>query len=123
MAEKKNTCPICFTKLQPRGKELVCPECGYKLCDHSYQNRDLYSTSHSHTPQYTTTSKQYTTTGSARPSGSYTTNNRNSSGSNGSAGTTVNKSALSKVIGAFVILYIIVIFLSVFGSLFASIFF
>lgn len=54
MSEKKKTCPVCFTKMRPQNNVLVCPECGYKLCDHSYLYHDSYSTEHTHTPNYTT---------------------------------------------------------------------
>ena len=57
MSEKKNICPVCFTKLQPKDNVLVCPECGYKLCDHSYTYHASYSTEHTHTPDYTTAYK------------------------------------------------------------------
>lgn len=58
---KKNTCPVCMTKmrLHTDGHTMVCPECGYKLCDHDYTDRDLYDTNHSHS-DYTTYSASTT---------------------------------------------------------------
>lgn len=54
----KNRCPVCMTKMKthPDGHTLVCPECGYKLCDHSYTDRDLFSEEHYHS-DYVTYSK------------------------------------------------------------------
>lgn len=72
MREKKNTCPVCFTKMHTQNNVLVCPECGYKLCDHSYAYHDSYSTEHTHTPEYTTASKtsSFAPTGTSAPTNS-----------------------------------------------------
>lgn len=65
---KQTTCPMCMTKMQPVGHDLVCPVCGYKYCgehlgysniDHDHNNYKSYN-------QKTTYSGPYTTT-SARP--------------------------------------------------------
>lgn len=52
---RKNTCPVCMTKmkLHPDGHTLICPECGYKLCDHSYTDRNLFSEDHYHSDYVT----------------------------------------------------------------------
>lgn len=52
-----NSCPVCMTKmrLHPDGHTKVCPECGYKLCDHKYTDRDLFDTDHSHNDYITFT--------------------------------------------------------------------
>ena len=72
MSQKKNTCPICFTKMHTLNNVLVCPECGYKLCDHSYAYHNSYSTEHTHTPKYTTTYKinSFAPTGTSSPTNS-----------------------------------------------------
>jgi len=46
----QNTCPVCMTRmrLHQDGHTKVCPECGYKLCDHTYMDRELFDTDHSH---------------------------------------------------------------------------
>lgn len=44
MDNKKTRCPVCMTKMLPRGEDLVCPECGYKYCanrqPYTYDNHD-----------------------------------------------------------------------------------
>ena len=47
---KAITCPVCFTKMNHIGHDLVCPECGYKYCEgripYTYDdhNHDQYQT-------------------------------------------------------------------------------
>lgn len=54
MDNKKMQCPVCMTKMQPRGEDLICPECGYKYC----ANRQPYTyDDHSHS-QYQTYTRQ-----------------------------------------------------------------
>lgn len=49
---QKITCPVCFTKMNAVGHDLVCPTCGYKYCegkkpysydDHNHNNYESYS--------------------------------------------------------------------------------
>lgn len=58
---KKPTCPICMTKLRLHtdGHTRICPECGYKLCDHAYEYRDLYDLNHSHSDYVTYSENTY----------------------------------------------------------------
>lgn len=54
MSMQAPTCPVCFTRMK-RGKDIVlCPECGYKLCENSDSRPTIYNTEHVHTPDYTT---------------------------------------------------------------------
>ena len=65
---KKNACPVCMTKmnLHSDGHTLICPECGYKLCDHSYTDRSLFSEDHYHS-DYVTYNKPTPSSVSPRP--------------------------------------------------------
>ncbi len=56
----KNTCPVCYTRMRRIKKVLTCPECGYKYCDHSRDLENLFDTSHTHEPNYTTYTNQTT---------------------------------------------------------------
>ena len=49
---QKITCPVCFTKMNSVGHDLVCPSCGYKYCegrqpytydDHNHNQYESYS--------------------------------------------------------------------------------
>ena len=68
MAQNETKCPVCFTKMNHIGHDLVCPECGYKYCEgripYEYDDHD-----HS---QYETYNQKtsYTSTGTAPSSGS-----------------------------------------------------
>ena len=57
MAEDKSKCPVCMTRMVMTGHTLECPTCGYKYCDHNYEDRDLYDTDHSHNEYVTYTEK------------------------------------------------------------------
>lgn len=61
MAEDKSKCPVCMTRMVMNGHTLECPTCGYKYCDHSYEDRDLYDTDHSHSDYVTYTEKTSST--------------------------------------------------------------
>lgn len=54
MASQKTRCPVCMTKMLPKGEDLVCPECGYKYC----ANRQPYTyDDHNHSQYQTYTHK------------------------------------------------------------------
>ena len=71
MSDKKQRCPVCMTKMQPRGRDLVCPECGYKYCE---SHKPYVYDDHNHS-QYQTYTRQTTSTGNAprqnTPQGTY----------------------------------------------------
>lgn len=125
MSEKKNTCPVCFTKMHTQNDVLVCPECGYKLCDHSYAYHNSYSTEHTHTPNYTTSYKTNTSapTGTSG-SGNYTPQRINTAQANprvnSGSGTNNKMSRGGKIVLIFVILYVIIQICSVFFAVFAQ---
>lgn len=59
---QKITCPVCFTKMNSVGHDLVCPECGYKYCedripyvydDHNHNNYESYNKKTSYSTGYT----------------------------------------------------------------------
>lgn len=54
MSEKPKKCPLCITKLKVRGNELYCPECGYKYCDHSYSDADIFNNADHYHDTHTT---------------------------------------------------------------------
>ncbi len=120
MKEKQNTCPVCFTKMRESNHVLVCPECGYKLCDHSYYYHDSYSTEHTHTPNYTTASQ----TASARPASPASQNARVTQPRQ-DTGKTISKTV--RIVRTIILIYFLIVFLSGFipGILafFASMFF
>ena len=98
----KKTCPVCFTRMRMVKHVLTCPECGYKYCDHGRDNADLYSTSHTHEPNYTsytstTTYSSPTTSGTTYSSASQAQNagnySSNQSASRKKAPNTFNTSA------------------------------
>lgn len=77
----KNTCPVCFTKMRNINKVLTCPECGYKYCDHSRDLQNMFDTTHTHAPNYTTYTNNTT-------SNTYSANNRTSQTSSRTTQTT-----------------------------------
>jgi hypothetical protein len=107
MSEKKNSCPVCFTKMHTINGVLVCPECGYKLCDHSYQYHDSYSTAHTHTPDYTTIS---------RPS-------QTSPADNHSSGKQVKPNTVAKIVRTVIIGYFVIILISILSNIFLPLIF
>ncbi|MCR5461294.1 MAG: hypothetical protein K6F51_15625 [Acetatifactor sp.] len=59
---QKITCPVCFTKMNSVGHDLVCPECGYKYCedripyvydDHNHNSYESYNKKTSYSTGYT----------------------------------------------------------------------
>lgn len=91
---QKITCPVCFTKMNSVGHDLVCPECGYKYCedripyaydDHNHNNYESYNKKTSYSSGYTssqggkTSSTTYSSSKSA--SGSAYSSAKSSSGS------------------------------------------
>lgn len=126
MSEKKNTCPICFTKMRTQNNVLICPECGYKLCDHSYTYHDSYSTEHTHTPDYTTIYKANNTTltGTPTPVNSapqLPDTSPAGSRTNSGSGKGVRLTKNGKIaVGLLIAFYFVVPFLSVLGSLLAG---
>lgn len=89
----KNRCPVCMTKMKihPDGHTLLCPECGYKLCDHSYTDRDLFSEEHYHSdyvtynkPSQVATQRAVADRKSASSTSTYPHNQRSSSPMGGS---------------------------------------
>ena len=79
---QKITCPVCFTKMNEVGHDLVCPECGYKYCedrkpytydDHNHNNYQSYNEKTSYSTGKTTTTGTYgqgTTSASSAYTGS-----------------------------------------------------
>lgn len=59
MASQKTQCPVCMTKMLPKGEDLVCPECGYKYC----ANRQPYTYDDHNHSQYQTYTRQVSYTG------------------------------------------------------------
>ena len=64
MAEKIS-CPVCFTKMNTVGHDLVCPVCGYKYCegrapytydDHNHNEYKSYNEKTTYSTGYTTSS-------------------------------------------------------------------
>ena len=81
---QKITCPVCFTKMNSVGHDLVCPECGYKYCedripytydDHNHNNYESYNKKTSYSSGYTSSQggKTSTATHSSSQSASGTT--------------------------------------------------
>lgn len=57
MKKPKVKCPLCMTKMKLEGDVKVCPECGYRLCDHKEDGDDIFNNEdHTHA-NYVTTSK------------------------------------------------------------------
>ena len=112
MSQKENTCPVCFTKMRTQSNVLVCPECGYKLCDHSYTYHDSYSTEHTHTPEYTTS---YKTSSEQQPINTFMTDSQINSGYQKK----VKLTGTRKIILLLVIIYIVIPVLSSLFSLFS----
>ncbi len=66
---QKITCPVCFTKMNEVGHDLVCPECGYKYCegrkpytydDHNHNDYQSYNQKTTYSTGKTTTTGTYT---------------------------------------------------------------
>ena len=140
---KKTTCPVCFTKMQPLGKDLVCPVCGYKYCaehvpytydnhDHSdyrtYNTKTTYNAHSTSTVPFAGSSSAAvsgysagTATGSGNPYSGIVTpvsGNRNASGSDGKQA----KNPLAKIITVIAVFYLIGIIFSLIISLAQSFF-
>lgn len=124
MREKKNICPVCFTRMHPQNNVLVCPECGYKLCDHSYMYHDSYSTEHTHTPNYTTASSnpsvsvKYAGQSGSAPS----TTPRTNPDAGGKTRNGIRMTAGGKIVTIIVIIYAATLLLSVFSTIIATLF-
>gem|GEM_PF-1790028 len=65
---QKITCPVCFTKMNEVGHDLVCPECGYKYCegrkpytydDHNHNDYQSYNQKTTYSTGKTTTTGTY----------------------------------------------------------------
>ena len=77
MAQNYTKCPVCFTKMNSNGHDLVCPECGYKYCEgrtpytydeHNHSQYQSYNTKTTYTTSNTGTATTYTSSSSqARP--------------------------------------------------------
>ena len=81
MAEKKITCPVCFTKMNMIGHDLVCPVCGYKYCeghapytydDHNHNDYKSYNEKTTYSTGYTMAGRGQTTSQSSYTSGQST---------------------------------------------------
>ncbi len=128
----KNTCPVCFTKMRNIKNVLTCPECGYKYCDHSYNRQDMFGTTHTHTPDYTTytntstsysntttnygssstatTTQRTTSSPSASTSSSRNTTPNYTSNNTGRTGTgQTNKPNTAKIVKIIIIIHIILV--------------
>lgn len=69
-------CPVCFTKMNLVGHDLVCPECGYKYCEkkdpYTYDdhNHNAYQ-SYNQKTSYTGAGNYTSSSGQTRPADSY----------------------------------------------------
>lgn len=113
----QTTCPVCFTKMRNINKVLTCPECGYKYCDHSRDLQNMFDTTHTHAPNYTTytnsgtsTRNTQTTTGTTRTSGQTTYTQTTVAPTHTGSGTTNSKTSVKKVVKIIVIIYLIISF-------------
>ena len=79
---QKITCPVCYTKMNPVGHDMVCPECGYKYCegrvpytydDHNHNEYKSYNQKTSYSTGYTTSQGSSATPQSKTTYGSYST--------------------------------------------------
>lgn len=128
MATKKITCPMCMTKMQSNGHDLVCPVCGYKYCgDHvpySYDDHD-----HNQYQSYNQKTT-YTSSGNTRPATSsqstsqsrqnqrYAGTAPNPSHNSSSRNTKKKKKGASTVVWVLITLYVIYIITSAAGEIF-----
>ena len=72
----KTTCPVCFTKMNQVGHDLVCPECGYKYCegrtpytydDHNHNQYETYNHKTTYTSQSASAQTSYPQRSSSAP--------------------------------------------------------
>ena len=79
---QKITCPVCYTKMNPVGHDMVCPECGYKYCegrvpytydDHNHNEYKSYNQKTSYSTGYTTSQGSSAAPQSKTTYGSYST--------------------------------------------------
>ncbi|MBQ9489008.1 MAG: hypothetical protein IJU80_03650 [Lachnospiraceae bacterium] len=91
---QKITCPVCFTKMNEVGHDLVCPVCGYKYCeghapytydDHNHNAYKSYNEKTTYSTGYTTAGQGSSASQSSYTSaqGSYQANSKNTSYSQG----------------------------------------
>ena len=111
----KTTCPVCFTKMRNIQKTLTCPECGYKYCDHNRDRENMFDTSHTHAPNYTTytnttASSQRTYTQPANSSNNNNTRQTTRVQPNTTSNGTKKKTAAPKLVKIIVIIYLIIFF-------------
>lgn len=103
----KGTCPVCYTKMRTVKKTLICPECGYKYCDHNRATENMFDNTHTHEPNYTTytsaqTSTQYNTGSTPSSHSGSISVSRNDSGT-----ITTKKRSNFKVLKIVIIIYIL----------------
>ena len=91
-------CPVCFTRMNAIGHDLVCPECGYKYCD----RKDAYSYDDHNHNEYRSYNQKTTHTAPRQQ--------------------TPQKSAVSKVVIAIIIFYITIMVISLLGGVFVGFF-
>lgn len=116
----KSTCPVCFTRMRNINRTLTCPECGYKYCDHNRDRQDMFGTTHTHAPNYTTyTNNTASSTGTTSNRTQSTTHNNtpnttytktNTSSGRTSSNTQPSKKSARKVVKIIIIIYLIIMF-------------
>lgn len=135
----KVSCPVCFTKMNEVGHDLVCPECGYKYCerkeaytydDHnhnqyrSYNQKTSYTTTpqqSSSTPRSSSAAQSYPSQRSApgtQPNASYQKPSQTAGASSGNKPSSQN--AVRKVITTIVVIYFVLWILFAILSVFLS---
>jgi len=121
-AMAKVTCPVCFTRMNEVGHDLVCPVCGYKYCekkdpytydDHNHNEYRSYNRKTSYTGGNYGAGQGASQAGSgvqrqAAASGSVTGNSTVQSRSTSQNGGTSPQSAVRKVIITIVVIYFII---------------
>lgn len=138
---QKITCPVCFTKMNSVGHDLVCPECGYKYCedripytydDHNHNNYESYNKKTSYSSGYTSGSTYSSQSKPASSSyGTKATQTYSSASEQrrqaSSSGTYQNRSSQKKTpVGKFIIIlflfYFIVVMIVATSSIFKGFF-
>ena len=110
-----------MTKMQPRGRDLVCPECGYKYCE---SHKPYVYDDHNHS-QYQTYTRQTTSTGNAprqnTPQGTYgqAPQNRNTAQGTSSGSTREPKSPAKIVVTVIISIFILNFLLSILFPIFS----
>ena len=122
-------CPVCFTKMNFVGHDLVCPECGYKYCerkdpysydDHNHNEYRSYNqkTSYTDNNHYTATPAKNTSTHS-NESSARSANNNSASASQSPANRSKAFSPVKLIIGIIIFYFICAFIMSIGGFLYS----